>query len=107
MGTKGLEERRHWPRLTLAIPVFVKGADERGKEILEFATILNVSAGGVLFTSGKSLRRNSFIFLEIPVGTSGMETTGSAQRKFQARVLRIIHMDGWHWCAARFKSPLK
>ena len=107
MRTKGLEERRRWPRLTFAIPVFVKGADERGNEILEFATILNVSAGGVLFTSSKSFRRKSLIFLEIPVGTSGMETTDSAQRKFQARVLRIIYMDGWHRCAARFKSPLK
>jgi len=41
-------ERRSWPRLPLAIPVFVRSRDEKGKEFLEFATALNVSAGGAL-----------------------------------------------------------
>jgi hypothetical protein len=107
MRRKRFKERRRWPRLPLAIPVFVRGADEQGNEILEFATILNVSACGLLFASRKQVRRNSSVFLEIPVGISSMEGAGHAQRKFQARVLRIAHIDGWHWCAARFKSPFK
>jgi len=45
---KLVKERRKWPRLSLAIPVFVRSRDERGKDLLEFATALNVSAGGFL-----------------------------------------------------------
>ena len=41
-------ERRRWQRLPLAIPVFIRCQDENGKDILEFATALNVSAGGML-----------------------------------------------------------
>src|ERR1700732_2861773 len=39
-------QRRRWPRLPIAIPVFVRSRDEKGKEVLEFATALNISAGG-------------------------------------------------------------
>jgi len=31
-------ERRKWTRLPLAIPVFVRSRDDKGKELLEFAT---------------------------------------------------------------------
>jgi hypothetical protein len=41
-------ERRKWPRLPLAIPIFVRSREDNGKETLEFATALNVSAGGAL-----------------------------------------------------------
>ena len=47
-GGKAGNERRKWTRLPLAIPVFVRSRDGKGKEFLEFATALNVSAGGML-----------------------------------------------------------
>ena len=47
-GVRAGTERRKWARLPLAIPVFVRSRDRKGKEFLEFATALNVSAGGML-----------------------------------------------------------
>ena len=41
-------ERRRWPRLPLAIPVFVRGCDLEGNEFIEFNVMLNESAGGAL-----------------------------------------------------------
>ncbi len=49
-------ERRHWARLSLAIPVFVRGINGQGREFLEFSTLLNESAGGVLLAMRKPLR---------------------------------------------------
>jgi hypothetical protein len=107
MLRKREKERRRWSRLPVAIPVFLRGSDEQGKEILEFSTILNISAGGVLFASRKQVRPHSRVFLEVPVGFPAVEEAAHAQRKFQARVLRIVRRDGWYWCAAQFKAPLK
>jgi hypothetical protein len=99
-------DRRSWPRLSLAIPVFVRGLGRRGNEILEFATILNVGAGGVLFASHKQFRDGSELLLEIPVGSPRLEEAVDTQRKFQARVLRTRWRVGFYQCAAQFKSPL-
>ena len=107
MPRKRVTERRRWPRLALVIPVFVRGTDNQGNEILEFGSILNVSAGGVLFASRKYLRPHSKIFLEIPVGLAAGPPAGQTQRRFQARVLRTVSMARSYWCAARFRLPLE
>src|SRR5712664_2373220 len=79
-------ERRHWARLSLAIPVFVRGINGQGREFLEFSTLLNESAGGVLLAMRKPLRLWSRVSLEIPssqiskeceVATSGANTAGA------------------------------
>src|SRR5208282_6590375 len=57
-------ERRKWPRLPLAIPVFVRSRDDKGKEFLEFATALNVSAGGMLLAVRRVLSSSAQIQLE-------------------------------------------
>lgn len=99
---KGGKERRRWPRLALAIPVFVRGRDESGRDMLEFGTIVNISAGGVLFANRK--RPHSRIFLEIPSAFPGVDKLARAKRRFRARVLRIVDLEGWYWCAARFSG---
>ena len=106
LSGKTVKERRRWPRIPLAIPVFVRGPDERGNEILEFSTILNVSAGGVLLAMRKHLRLNSRIWLEIPAGFPEVQAPAHAQRKLRARLLRISSMDAGYSCAAQFDSPL-
>ena len=64
-------ERRKWPRLALAIPVFVRSRDEKGKEFLEFATALNVSAGGALVAVRRSLPLSAQVFLRLRFGSRG------------------------------------
>ena len=65
-GGKTGNERRKWARLPLAIPVFVRSRDGKGKEFLEFATALNVSAGGMLVAIRRVLPAIAQIQLEIP-----------------------------------------
>src|SRR5713226_3383996 len=59
-------ERRRWVRLPLAISVFVRGRNGQGREFLEFSTMLNESAGGVLLAIRRPMPRWSRAFLEIP-----------------------------------------
>src|SRR5215831_18172901 len=63
---RGIKERRQSPRLPLAIPIFVRGVDDSGKEFLEFTTTLNISGSGVLLAMRRSLPLASQILLEIP-----------------------------------------
>ena len=60
------KERRKWERLPLAVPMFVRGRDQRGHEFLEFGTALNVSAGGVLLAVGRHVPVPSRVSLEVP-----------------------------------------
>src|SRR5216684_8032222 len=100
-------ERRHWARLSLAIPVFVRGINGQGREFLEFSTMLNESAGGVLLAMRKPLRLWSRASLEIPSSQIlKSEKLRRAVRKLRARVIRITHVEGWHLCGLQFARPL-
>lgn len=100
-------ERRRWPRLPLAIPVFVRSRDEKGKEFLEFATALNVSAGGVLVAVRRSLPLAAQVLLEIPSAPLAATTTlPKASRTLRARALRVLHAEGYHLVGLKFSRPL-
>jgi hypothetical protein len=101
------KERRKWPRLPLAIPVFVRSRDEKGKDFLEFATALNVSAGGALVAVRRSLPRTAQVLLEIP--SAPLAATNSlprAARTLRARTLRVQNADGYHLLGLKFSRPL-
>jgi hypothetical protein len=70
-------ERRKWPRLPLAIPVFVRSRDDNGKELLEFATALNVSAGGMLLAVRRGLPASADS--QCPLGCPYVPAQGLAQ----------------------------
>lgn len=100
-------ECRKWPRLPLAIPVFVRSRDEKGKEFLEFATALNVSAGGALVAVRRSLPPASQVLLEIPSAPlSDTTALPKASRTLRARMVRITHADGYHLVGLKFSHPL-
>lgn len=107
MRKKPFEERRRWPRLPVPIPVFVRGLDESGKEFLDFSTILNISAGGVLVASRKAISLGSRIVLEIPHGQPSLKSRRQAQNRFDGRILRRSTINDSYAYAARFKSPLR
>lgn len=101
-------ERRRWSRLPLAIPVFVRSQDEKGKEFLEFATALNVGAGGMLVAIRRVLPSIAQIWLEIPsapVGTA-LEQTPSAIRTLRAKNLRMTPAEGYYLVGLKFSRPL-
>lgn len=100
-------ERRMWPRLPLAIPVFVRSRDEKGKEFLEFATALNVSAGGALVAVRRSLPMAAQVLLEIPSAPLSATTAlPKAARALRARTLRVTHAEGYHLIGLKFSRPL-
>lgn len=100
-------ERRRWPRLPLAIPVFVRSQTEPDKEFLEFATALNVSAGGMLVAVRRSIPTAAQVTLEIPSApVAAMADLPSATRNLRARVLRMEHGEGYNLVGLKFSRPL-
>ena len=101
------QERRRWERLSLAIPVFVRGISGPGNEFVEFCTLLNESAGGALLLIRRSLRHRSRVSLEIPLEPtlSNMKFRRTT-RILKARVVRITPVNGWILCGLQFARPL-
>jgi c-di-GMP-binding flagellar brake protein YcgR len=100
-------ERRKWSRLPLAIPVFVRSRDEQGKEFLEFATALNVSAGGMLVALRRALPKTAQIELEIPSAPlASISSVPKASRNLRARALRSSQTEGYYLLGLKFSRPL-
>jgi c-di-GMP-binding flagellar brake protein YcgR len=91
----------------LSIPIFVRGVDQDGKEFLEFATALNISAGGILLATRRSLPRSSNLSLEIPVAPLPPNTASPQSiRSLKARLVRITHGERCHLLGLKFHRPL-
>ena len=100
-------ERRRWPRLPLAIPVFVRTRLEQEKEFLEFATALNVSAGGMLVAVPRSLPAMAEVSLEIPSAPlAALAALPRASRTLRAKVLRTEHAEAYNLVGLKFSRPL-
>ena len=101
------KERRKWSRLPLAIPVFVRSRDEKGKEFLEFATALNVSAGGMLVAVRRMLSPSAQIQLEIPSApVAALAVLPGVSRSLRAKALRTTPAEGYYLLGLKFSRPL-
>src|SRR5579859_5597549 len=106
-GTRSGSERRKWTRLPLAIPVFVRSRDGKGKEFLEFATALNVSAGGMLVAIRRALPAIAQIRLEIPSApVASLALLPTASRTLRAKALRTSAAGGYYLLGLKFARPL-
>lgn len=106
-GGRSGNERRKWSRLPLAIPVFVRSRDHKGKEFLEFATSLNVSAGGMLVAIRRVLPAITQLRLEIPSApVAAMAALPGAARTLRAKALRTTPADGYYLLGLKFIRPL-
>jgi c-di-GMP-binding flagellar brake protein YcgR len=100
-------ERRRWPRLPLAIPVFVRSRAEPDQEFLEFATALNVSAGGMLVAVRRSIPSSAQVLLEIPSAPlAALAALPRVARSLRAKVLRMQHGEGYNLLGLKFSRPL-
>ena len=101
------KEERKWARLQLAIPVFIRTRDGSGKDSLEFATAINISAGGALVVVRRSLPKSAPVSLEIPsapIGpTDGLKTSS---RIMHAKAVWVKHLDDYHLLGLKFTRPL-
>jgi hypothetical protein len=101
-----MAERRRWPRLPLAIPVFIKGRAGQ-HEFLEFSTVLNVSAGGMLVAVRHSIPPDKEVSLEIPSAPLvALSSLPQAVRTLRAKVLRMTRIDAYNLIALKFARPL-
>ena len=70
-------ERREWSRLPLPIPIFVRSHEQDGKDFLEFATALNISAGGsgafIGVSAGGTLNVAGTILSNVSVSAGAVE----------------------------------
>lgn len=106
-AAKAGTERRKWVRLPLAIPVFVRSRDEKGKEFLEFATALNVSAGGMLVAVRRNLPGTAEIQLEIPSApVAAVALVPSVSRSLRAKATRTTPEEGYYLLGLKFSRPL-
>ena len=98
---------RQWARLQLAIPVFVRTRDENNKDLLEFATAINISAGGALVVVRRSLPKSTTLSLEIPSAPIG-RTNGlpSFSRVIRAKTVWVTHLNDYHLMGLKFARPL-
>jgi hypothetical protein len=105
--TKVAQERRRWERLPLAIPVFARGIDERGKDFLDFTTVLEVSAGGAVLAIRRNLARSTRLTLEIPSAPLNERAAGvSSVRTLRAKIVRVSSSDRCQLCALEFIRPI-
>jgi hypothetical protein len=107
ISPKANVERRKWARLPLAIPVFVRSRDDKGKEFLEFATALNISAAGALVAVRRLLPVSAQLLLEIPSAPlAATAKLPKASRTLRAKCVRVTHAEGYHLVGLKFSRPL-
>jgi hypothetical protein len=100
-------ERRKWSRLPLAIPLFVRGKNEQNKEILEFASAINVCAGGALVAIRRSLPLFTQVSVEIPTApVASLHTFPNTVRLLPAQIVRLTHAEGHHLMGLKFATPI-
>ncbi len=101
------KEERKWPRLQLAIPVFVRTRDGSGKDSLEFATAINISPGGALVVVRRSLPKSALVSLEIPSAPIGpVKGLKTSLRMMPAKAVWVAHLDDYHLLGLKFARRL-
>jgi len=101
------KDGRRWPRLQLAIPVFIRARDENGKDSLEFATAINISPGGALVVVRRSLPKSAVVSVEIPSAPIGLaQGLKTSSRTMQAKAIWVTHLDDYHLLGLKFARPL-
>lgn len=101
-----IAQRRQWTRLTVAVPMFVRGTDPQGKRFVEFATALNISAGGALLVLHRGLQEGTEVSLEIPIGLLPQSLVPRMVRQMEARLLRSQPTERVFLAAVQFANPL-
>ena len=104
--TVSVAERRDWDRLPISIPFFVRGSKGGGEEFLEFATALNLSAGGILLAIRRYLEPGTQLSLEVPVALVNKAQLPRSISLLHATVLRCTPDRQYFLLGLRFEEPL-
>ena len=88
-------------------PFLCGPATASGKDSLEFATAINISAGGALVVVRRSLPKSS---LDFTGDSERSHRTGhglpSSSRVMRAKAVWVAHLDDYHLLGLKFARPL-
>jgi hypothetical protein len=105
-STASNNERRQWDRLPISVPFFMRGKKSSGEEFLDFATALNVSAGGALLATRRYLDPGTNLKLEIPVSLVNKAQLPRSISLLRATVLRCTADRQYFLLGLEFSPPL-
>lgn len=101
------EKARQWERIPVAIPVFLRGVNDRGNQFLEFTSLLNISNGGALLAVRNRLPPESAVTLEIPAAPRPESAAmPRSERMFEGRLVRLAYLNGSAVWGLKFSAPL-
>jgi hypothetical protein len=84
----------------------VRGKKSGGEEFLEFATALNLSAGGVLLAARRYLEPGTQLSLEVPVALVNKAQLPRSVSLLHATVLRCTPDRQYFLLGLQFEEPL-
>jgi len=84
----------------------VRGRKAGGEEFLEFATALNLSAGGLLLATRRYLEPGTQLSLEVPVALVNKAQLPRSVSLLHATVLRCTPDRQYFLLGLRFEEPL-
>ena len=100
-------DRRRGKRIPIAIPIFVRGVDQRGEKFLEFTNALNISAEGALLVMRRYLPPKSEVSLEIPAAPMPLsKIRPQSVRRLRAQVVQVKHLGRADLLGVRFTNSL-
>jgi len=101
------DERRRFQRISLQVPLFIRGKDAYGEQFLELAKTLDISGIGAFLTSPRPLAINEIVTLTIPapsITSSALVPAGMPP--IQARVKRKQDAGDVHLVGVEFLKPI-
>jgi hypothetical protein len=99
-------ERRAWKRIPISIPFFVSGTKAAGERFSEYASALNISAGGLLLATRRYFEIGIEILLEAPVLPSKKAPLPLVIAPLRAGVLRCQATPQCFLVGLKFDQPL-
>jgi hypothetical protein len=101
--------RRRSPRISLQVPVFLRGVDNSGVEFIELTKTLNISATGACIASTHYLRPNQLVSITVPAPSphSSSSVVPNETPPISAKVLRQFVAGDLRLFGLEFLRPLE
>lgn len=101
------DERRRFQRISLQVPLFIRGRDAYGEQFVDLGKTLDISALGALVASPRPLAINDVVTLTIPAPSiTSSALVPSGMPPIQARVKRQQEAGDVHLVGLEFLKPI-
>jgi hypothetical protein len=102
-------QRRRSPRISLQVPVFLRGLDSSGVEFIELTKTLNISATGACITSTHYLRPHQVVSITVPAPSphSSSSVVPNETPPISAKILRQSVAGDIRLFGLEFSRPLE